>query len=135
MRIVSMMLLVSLSYTFVHETVCHEESTDTASALFSHPGPEHDHDGHVDDNHDHPDDSEHDSDHHDDDSHEHQFRVLITKKDPSTRLQVIVNHAGIVAGFVSGDCQSVNVLNRHHYISQLYKPPSPEYLRDHVLLL
>lgn len=129
------MLIVSLICTFVHETMCHEEGTDNALLPFSHAGPEHRHDGQVLDDHDHPQHSEHDSDHHDEDSHDHQFRVLITKKDPTTHFEVLASHVKMIPSFVSGSDQSVNLLNRSHYIFHRDKPAPPDYLCAHVLLL
>lgn len=136
MRILSVILIITLLCTFIHESLHHEDGPGTGTALLSHAGPAHHHDGHGHGHghHPHPNNSEHDSDHHDEDSHDHQFRILITKKDPSARSQAVVSAAGMIDYDSSGD-SSLRLSNRCYYIAQRCKPPSPEYLCAHVMLL
>ena len=134
MRILSGILIITLLCTFIHESLHHEDGPGTGAALLSHAGPQHHHGEHEHERHHHPDDSGHDSDHHDEDSHDHQFRLLITKKNPSSRLQALANPAGMIDHIFSGD-SSFDRSNRYYYITQRCNPPSPEYLRAHVLRL
>ena len=135
MRILPSILIVTLTCTFIHESLHHEDGPGTVVTVLSHAGPDHHHDGHGHDQHDHPEDSEHDSDHHDEDSHDHQFRILIGKKDPSRFLRTLSSSTGIVNCHVSDIGQLSGVFNRIPFVSQRSNPPNPEYLCAHILLL
>ncbi len=84
MRWLSVLLVFCLSYTFVHEALCHGGALDVLCKYFAHAGHVHAHHNHGHTNNAEPPQTEHESNHHDDEAHDHQLETLLVKKDPSS---------------------------------------------------